>query len=42
MKEIEVSGRGKELDFSQGRKESLEVRFLHHRPNYIAKSMKVH
>jgi hypothetical protein len=28
MKEIEVSRRGKELDFFQGREESLEVRFL--------------
>jgi hypothetical protein len=27
MKEIEVSGKGKELDFSQWREESLEVKF---------------
>jgi hypothetical protein len=27
MKEIEISRRGKELDFSQGREESLEVKF---------------
>jgi hypothetical protein len=27
MKEIEVLGRGKELDFFQGREESLKVRF---------------
>jgi hypothetical protein len=26
MKKIEVSRRGKELDFSQGREESLEVK----------------
>jgi hypothetical protein len=28
VKEIKVSRRGKELDFSQGREESLEVRFF--------------
>jgi hypothetical protein len=28
MKEIEVSRKGKELDFSQGREESLEVRYF--------------
>jgi hypothetical protein len=27
MKKIEVLGRGKELDFSQGREESSKVRF---------------
>jgi hypothetical protein len=28
MKDIEVLGKGKEFDFSQGREESLEVRFF--------------
>jgi len=28
VKEIEILGKGKELDFSQGREESLEVRFF--------------
>jgi hypothetical protein len=28
MKEVEVSRRGKELDFFQGREESLEVRLF--------------
>jgi hypothetical protein len=28
VKEIKVSGRGKELDFSQGKEESLKVRFF--------------
>jgi hypothetical protein len=28
MKEIEVSKRGKELDFSKGREESLEVKII--------------
>jgi hypothetical protein len=28
VKEIEVSRRGKELDFSKGREESLKVRFF--------------
>jgi hypothetical protein len=28
VKEIEISKRGKEIDLSQGREESLEVRFF--------------
>jgi len=29
VKEVEVLGRGKELDFSQGKEESLKVRFFY-------------
>jgi hypothetical protein len=35
VKEIEVSRRGKELDFSQRREESLHVRFFELRPKCI-------
>jgi hypothetical protein len=32
MNEIEVSRRGKEFDFFQGREDSLEIIFLYYRP----------